>query len=59
MLHSKFQGLRSIGSGRLDFQMFYHILAKWLYWSVDLCGINKFSFPPALEALYGIWLQLS
>ena len=60
MLHTKFQGHWSTGSGEEDFfKDFYHILAWWPYWSCDLEGLYKFLFPQPKEALKEIWLHLA
>ena len=47
MLHTKFQGHWSTGSGEEDFKGFYHIWAWWPYWSCDLEGLYKFFIPSA------------
>ena len=60
MLHNKFQGHQSIGSGKEDFFYgFYHIRAWQPSWSGDPDHLNNFSFLKALEAVYEIWLQLA
>ena len=41
------------------FKGFYHIWAWWPYWSCDLEGLYKFSFPQPKEALKEIWLHLA
>ena len=47
MLHTKFQGHRSIGSGEEDFLRFLPYMGM----------VAMFSFLKALEAVYEIWLQ--
>ena len=59
MLHTKFQGHQSIGSGEEDFQGFYRIWAWRPSWSCDPDHLNNFSFLKALEAVYEIRLQLA
>ena len=60
MLHTKFQGHWSTGSGEEDFfKGFYHIWAWWPYWSCDLEGLYNFLFPQPKEALKEIWLHLA
>ena len=69
MLHTKFQGHWSTGSGE---EGFYHIWAWWPYWSCE--GLYKFLFPQPMshccigilwpvtepkEALKEIWLHLA
>ena len=56
MLHTKFQGHRSISSG--DFLRFLPYIDVVAYWSCDLDGLNIFLFPTLLEALSEIWLQV-
>ena len=47
MLHTKFQGIRPIGSAA-HFKGFYYIWAWRPYWACDLDGLNIFfvSFTP-------------
>ena len=59
MLHTKFQGHRSIGSGEEDFYGFYHIWAWRPSWPCDPTHLNHFSFLKSLEAVYEIWLKLA
>ena len=59
MLHTKFQGNWSTGSGEEDFKGFYHIWACWPYWSCDLEGLYKFLFLPPKEDLKEIWSPLA
>ena len=54
MLHTKFQGHGSIGSGEEDFLRCYHIWAWQPCWSCDPDHLNNFSFLQALEAVYKI-----
>ena len=57
MLHTKFQGHRSIGSGEEDFLRFLPYMgmaAILVMWSTPF---EHFSFLKALEAVYEIWLQ--
>ena len=49
MLHTKFQGHRSISSGEEDFLRFLPYMGM----------AANFSFPGPLEAIYEIWLQLA
>ena len=57
MLHTKFQGHWSVGSGEEDFEGFYYIWAWEPCWSCDPDHLNNFSFLKVLEAVYEIWLQ--
>ena len=59
MIHTKFQGHRSIGSGEEDFLRFlpYMGMAAILFMWPDL--FEQLSFPRSLEATYEIWLQLA
>ena len=62
MLHTKYHGNRSAGSGEEDFlKGFYHIWAWRPSWSCDQHHINKFSFPCTctLKLTYKIWLKMS
>ena len=45
MLHAKFRGNRTIGSGDENFKVFYHIWAWRPSWSCDPDAANKLSFP--------------
>ena len=58
ILHTKFQGHQSIGSGEEDFLRFlpYMGVAAMLV-SCDPDHLNNFSFLKALEAVYEIKLQ--
>ena len=49
MLHTKFRGNRSTGSGRF-LRGFYHIWAWLPSWSCDPDAANKISFPLPKEA---------
>ena len=51
MLHIKFQGHRSIGSGGEGFLRFLPSWAWWPSWSCDPDHLNNFSFLKALEAV--------
>ena len=42
MLHTKFQGHRSIDSGEEDFLRFYHIRVWRPFWSCDSDHLNNF-----------------
>ena len=42
MLHTKFRGNQSAGSGEEDFEGFYHIWAWLTSWSCDQHHINDF-----------------
>ena len=44
MLHTKFRGNQSTGSGEEDFEWFYHIWTWWPSLSCDQHHVNKFSF---------------
>ena len=60
MLHAKFQGHRTSGSGEEDFKGFYHILAWRPYLSRDHKHLYKLSFPftGRLHVKFGIdWLS--
>ena len=59
MLHIKFQGHWSIGSGEEDLLRFYHIWAWQPCWSCDPDHLNDFSFLKALEAVYETGSQLA
>ena len=54
MPYIKFQGYQFIGPGEEDFQGFYFLLARPLFWSRDLNHFMKFC-----SALHKIWLQLT
>ena len=59
MLHTKFQGHQSVGSGEEDFfKVFYHIRVWRPCWSSDktIC-ITFLSNIKALEVVHEIWLQ--
>ena len=57
MLHTKFQGNRSIGSGEEDFLRFLPYLGMaTLRHDCDPDHLKNFSFLKALEAVYEIWL---
>ena len=58
MLHTKFHGHWTIGSGEEDFLRFLPYMGM-ASWSCDQDGLNNFSFPRPLEAAYEIWLQLA
>ena len=55
MLHTKFQGCWSIGSGEKNCKGFFHIW--WPYWSCGLDGFNIIMFLPPLEALLNSLIQ--
>ena len=58
MLHTKFQGHRSIGSGEEGFFKVFTIYGHGGYVGLVIQTIWKFfSFLKALEAAYEIWLQ--
>ena len=54
MLHAKYQDHRTSGSGKENFEGFYHIWAWWPYWSCD--HDIKLSFPLPKEAPHEIRL---
>ena len=54
MLHTKFQGHRSSGSGEEDFLRFLPYMGMRPYWSCDPDHLNIFSFLKALKAVYEI-----
>ena len=57
MLHTKFRGNRSTGSGEEDFlKGFYHIWAWRPFWSCDPDAANELSFPLPKDAPHKIWL---
>ena len=56
MLHTKFQGHQSIGSGEEDF---YHIWAWRSCWSCDPTHLYKFSFLFPLKLSYELWFQIA
>ena len=57
MLHTKFRGNPSTGSGEEDFmKSFYHICAWRSSWLCDPDVVNKLSFPLPKEAPHNIWL---
>ena len=58
MLHTKFQGHRSIGYGE-DFKDFYHIWAWRPSWSYYPAHLYKFSFPFSNRLSYEIWFQMT
>ena len=57
MLHTKFQGHRSVGSGEEDFLRFLPYMGRAACWSCDPDHLDNFSFLKALKAVYEIWLQ--
>ena len=57
MLHTKFQGHWSIGSGGEDFLRFLPYMGMAAMLVCDQDHLNNFSFLKALEAVYEIWLQ--
>ena len=57
MLHTKFQGHWSIGSGEEDFFKVFTIYGHDGHVGHDPDHLNNFSFLKALEAVYEIWLQ--
>ena len=58
MLHTKFQGHRSIGSGDEDFFNVYHICVWGPYWSCDHTQFYKLSFPFSHKLSYELWYQI-
>ena len=56
MLHTKFRGNLSTGSGDKIFEAFYHIWAWRPSWSCDPDAANKLSFPLTIEVPHKIWL---
>ena len=59
MLHTKFQGHWSAGSGKEDSLKAFIIYGHGGHiWSCDLDGLYIFSFPQPKEALQEIWLHL-
>ena len=57
MLHTKFQGHQSIGSGEEDFLRFLPdmgMAAKLVMWSRPF---EQFFFPKGTGVVYEIWLQ--
>ena len=57
MLHTKFPGNRSTGSGEeYILRGFYHILVWRTSWSCDPDAANKLSFPVPKETPHKIWL---
>ena len=60
MLHTKFQGHRSIGSEEEDFlKDFYHISAWRPCWSCDPIHLYKFSFLFSLKLSYEFGFQIA
>ena len=57
MLHTRFQGHRSIGSREEDFLRFFTIYGHGGHLGRDPDHLNNFSFLKALEVVYEIWLQ--
>ena len=58
MLHTKFQGHWSIGSGEEDFFKVFTVYGHGSHVGhVTQTILYKFSFLKALEAVYEIWLQ--
>ena len=57
MLHTKFQGHWSIGSGEEGFLRFLPYMGMRPCCSCDPDHLNKFSFLKALEAVYEMCLQ--
>ena len=60
MLHTKFQGHWSIGSGEEDFFKVFTIYGHGGHVGDRSCDpdhLNNFSFLKTLEAVYEIWLQ--
>ena len=58
MLHTKFQGHWSIGSGDEDFIRILPYMWVWQpCWSCDLEYLHNVSFLKCLEAVCEIWLQ--
>ena len=57
MLHTKFQGHPSIGSGEEDFLRFLPCMGMAAMLVMYPDHLNSFSFLKALEAVYEIWLQ--
>ena len=58
MLHTKFQGHWSTGSGE-DFLRFFTYMGMAVMLVCDPDHLNNFSFLKALEAVYEIWLPLA
>ena len=58
MLHTKFQGHWSIGSGEEDFLGFLPYMGVAAMWSCDPDHLNNLSILKALEAVCEIRLQL-
>ena len=56
---SSFKATGQLAMENKIFKSFYHIWAWRSYWSCDLDGLGKFSFPPPLTAPYAIWLKLA
>ena len=59
MLHTKFQGHRSIGSGEEDFLRFLPYMGMAAMWSCDPTHLYKFSFPFSLKLSYELWFQIA
>ena len=57
MLHTKFKGHRSTGSGEEDFSRFLPYMGMVPSWAWDPDHLNNLSYLKALEAVYEIWLQ--
>ena len=57
MLHIKFQGHWSVGSGVEDFLRFLPHIGMAAMLACDLDHLNNFSFLKCLEAVCEIWLQ--
>ena len=60
MLHTKFQGHQSIGSGVEDFLRFLpHMGMATMLVMFDSNHLYKFSFPFSLKLSYELWFQIA
>ena len=59
MLHYKFHGNQSTGSGEDFWSVFYLIWAWRPFWSCDQHHVIKFSFPCTWKLTYKIWLKMA
>ena len=59
MLHTKFQGHRSIASGEEDFFKFFTIYGHGGHVGHVITHLYKFSFPFSLKLPYELWFQIA
>ena len=59
MLHTKFQGHWSVGSGEEDFLRFLPYMGMAAIWSWDPTHLYLFSFLFSFKLLYKLWIQIA